>query len=233
MYHIAVCDDEAALCSHFERVLEKYIGDRSISFECFYSGEELTAYLRRGEHLDLIFLDIELKLMNGVAVGKIIREELEDDSVQIVYISAKQQYAMELFEIRPMNFLVKPVSEEKIIKSVEKAMKLAGINGNCFELKQGREVVRIPYGEIVYFESDNRKIIIHTEQGSYEMYGKLNAIEEAAPETYVRIHQSFLVNSLKIRRWSSEAVWTCLNPALPVSKSCHKKVVDFLLKREE
>lgn len=233
MYNIAVCDDEEVLCNSFEKILADYIKAKKISLECFYSGEELIEHLRRGENFDLIFLDIELRLMNGVEVGKIIRDELENDNIQIVYISAKQKYAMELFEIRPMNFLVKPIASDSILRTIEKAMKLTGINRTCFELKQGKQVIRIPYGSIIYFESNNRKIVIHTDQGKHEMYGKLNAIEEQAPASYIRVHQSFLVNGAKISRWNSDAVYVCTNRALPISKSCHKKVVSFLFENEE
>lgn len=233
MYNIAVCDDEEVLCSQFERVLEPYILEKKIDLEVFYSGEELVKYLSDGQHFDLIFLDIELRVMNGVEVGKYIRDKLENENVRIVYISAKQQYAMELFAIRPMDFLVKPISADSIINTIEKAIKLDDINNKCFELKRGTEIIRIPYGEILYFESDNRKLVVHTKQQQFEIYGRLNSIEKEMPIYFVRIHQSYLVNSTYIDYWKVDRVRVQNSIELPISQSYRKKVASFLLRREE
>jgi len=233
MYNVAVCDDEETLCSQFERTLESYIFDKKITLDVFYSGEELIKYLSEEQHFDLIFLDIELRLMDGIEVGRTIRDKLGDENVQIVYISAKQQYAMELFETRPMNFLVKPILNGDIINMLEKAMKLDGICKTCFELKKGKEIIRIPCGEIQYFESDNRKINVYTEQGKYEMYGKLNAIEITLPAFFIRIHQSYIVNSMKIIRWKASEVYVTDLKSLPISRNYRKKICSFLLKEEK
>ena len=93
--------------------------------EFFYSGESLyNAIAKQGYIFDLILLDIELMMMNGVQVGQKIREELNNDIVQIVYISGKESYAMELFDIRPLNFLIKPVDRKKWKLRLKRSLKL-------------------------------------------------------------------------------------------------------------
>lgn len=64
----------------------------------------------------MIFLDIMMPVKSGVEVGKIIRNDLKDNITQIVFISSENKYAMDLFEIRPMNFLIKPFDENDIEK---------------------------------------------------------------------------------------------------------------------
>ncbi len=73
-----------------------------------------------GTNYDLLFLDIELPQINGVAVGRYIRETIKNEIIQIAYISSKQKYAMELFEMHPINYLVKPLTYEKIAKVIDK-----------------------------------------------------------------------------------------------------------------
>ena len=233
MYRIAICDDEEIVCSQFEQVLEPYIWEKKIDLDVFYSGEELIEVLAEGQHFDLIFLDIELCMMNGVEVGKYIRNKLGNENVQIVYISAKRQYAMELFETRPMNFLVKPVPNESIIEMLEKAMRLDGVFRSCFTFKRGSEIIRISYGSILYFESDNRKVTVYADNDRYELYGKLSTIEKDAPQFFLRIHQSYLVNTNKIRRWKPDSVLMDDSLSLPVSKKYRKRVNCFLLNSEE
>ncbi|WMJ86365.1 LytR/AlgR family response regulator transcription factor [Anaerocolumna sp. MB42-C2] len=128
MFRIAICDDETIICSEIEQIILDYrkMCLEEIEMEVFTSGEELCHFMKNGEEFDLIFLDIELKNMNGVQVGKIIREGMKNETVQIVYISGKDNYYLELFEVRPMHFIHKPIEREKIIKDIEKAMELAG-----------------------------------------------------------------------------------------------------------
>ena len=61
--------------------------------------------------------------MNGVEIGKYIRKKLENNVAQIVYISSKKSYAMELFENRPFDFLIKPLTEEAIKKVLNNLFK--------------------------------------------------------------------------------------------------------------
>ena len=101
MFCVAVCDDEKTVCQQIKSFLEPYCKKGEFEVHIFTSGEALYEAVSAGTRFDLIFLDIELKLMSGVAVGQKIREELCDEEVHIVFISGKTEYAMELFAIRP------------------------------------------------------------------------------------------------------------------------------------
>ena len=116
MLRIAICDDDKELCIELKSMLNEISKNTGEAFEIsvFCNGEGLCDSLMSGNRFNLIFLDIELCEINGVEVGKKIREELNDEITQIVYISAKESYAMELFDIRPLNFLVKPLKIEKL-----------------------------------------------------------------------------------------------------------------------
>jgi DNA-binding LytR/AlgR family response regulator len=108
MLRIAICDDDKQLCLELKSILNEISENSDENFEIstFYGGEELYDFLEVGNRFDLIFLDIELCEINGVEVGRKIREELNDELTQIVYISGKDTYAMELFDIRPLNSLL-------------------------------------------------------------------------------------------------------------------------------
>ena len=61
----------------------------------------------------MLFLDIELITTDGIQVGKFIREELKNLETTIIYISSKSSYAMQLFQVQPLGFLIKPLEVEK------------------------------------------------------------------------------------------------------------------------
>lgn len=72
-----------------------------IETEVFYSGETLFRAIKDKDKYDLVFLDIQLLQLDGVQVGKQIREQLGNEKISIVYISSKETYAMSLFQVRP------------------------------------------------------------------------------------------------------------------------------------
>ena len=100
---IAICDDEDKICLQLKDILGSISDEKSVEFiiQIFQCGEDLCKSLKDKDY-DLIFLDIELPKINGIEVGKYIREKLNNEIVQIAYISAKTEYAMELFDYRPI-----------------------------------------------------------------------------------------------------------------------------------
>ena len=125
MYQIGICDDDKILCAELEETLYRVAEKLSVKVEVevWYSGESLLCDLKKGTSLDIIFLDIELTQQNGVAVGSFIRNEMEDLETHIVYISGRESYAMQLFCIQPLDFLIKPISEEKLKEVLERSLK--------------------------------------------------------------------------------------------------------------
>jgi len=117
MFRIAVCDDHVQICTEIETIIRdsKKLKSYDIEIDIFHSGESLLGYIERNHNFDLLLLDIELQLMNGVEVGRKIREDQKDEITQILYISSKQSYAMELFDNRPLSFLIKPIDKDKLI----------------------------------------------------------------------------------------------------------------------
>lgn len=80
----------------------------------------------------------------------------------------------------------------------------------------------------------NRKVLVHIDSGeALEMYGKLRNIETDLPRNFIRIHQSYIVNSLKIQCWKAKETHLVNAKVLPISQSYRKQVAGFLLNMEE
>lgn len=236
MLRIAVCDDEGAICVQMKNALEQ-IGQaiqERVEIEVFYSGEELCRPLYEGIYFDIIFLDIELIVMNGVEVGRKIREEMNNQDTHIVYISGKDSYAMELFEIRPLNFLIKPLKYEKIEEVFKTALKLIQNNDQVFEYQNGRSYHRIPVKDILYFESHGKKIEINLTNGIQEFYGKLSMIETQLNKLdFISIHKSYLINYAHVIESQYDQVRMSNNAVLPISQPNRKQVRDRLLQMRQ
>ena len=150
---IAICDDEIGTCSDLEKMILDFADCRGlrIETEVFYSGETLYHSIEEQCLYDLIFLDIQLLEMDGVQVGRQIREHLGNDKISIVYISSKETYAMSLFKIRPLDFLIKPLAKENVDAALEQFIRLSEANKNEFYYRIGKSVCRLYLEEILYF----------------------------------------------------------------------------------
>lgn len=236
MFRIAVCDDELSVCSNIENIILDFSKEscEKIDVDVYNSGEGLYDLMLNGQYYDLIFLDIELKLLNGIEVGMKIRNALKNEITQIVYISAKQGYAMGLFEIRPLNFLVKPLNKEKIIQCLKKAMDLFARNNQFYEFNIGKTYYKVPFKDIIFFESEGKKVSIITIDGIKQCYGKLSDIEKSVPNRdFLLIHKSYLVNYLYVTEYQYESLRLTNGEELSISQTYRKDIRDKLLSRRK
>jgi len=234
MIKIGICDDEKLICKEIEDIIRDYEKktDILISIDVFYSGEAICDYIKKANSFDLIFLDIELEKMNGVEVGNIIRDEIKNEITQIVYVSWKQQYAMELFQNRPFDFIIKPVSQEKISSIINKYIELHINNKRFFEFSFRKSDYRLPFEDIIYFESHNRKIRITGTFGEKEYYEKLANIIEILPDKdFIQIHKSIIISYLYVTKYNYEEVTLSNGEVLPISQKFRSVVREKLLKR--
>ena len=235
MYYIGICDDGENTCFELERMILSYAEQKSMDLKTavWYTGESLCNYLKEGNSLDVLFLDIELWKMTGIEAGKFIRDRLEDRRLQIVYISGKASYAQSLFKTQPLDFLVKPIDQSQVNEVLELAVKILGRNETKFAYQSGRDYFYIPYGEIRYFVSEGRKIRVVTVRGEKEFYGKIRELEKTLPKDFLKIHQSYLVHTLFVARYAYEEVELTDGTILSISKKYRKQVREKLLRGGE
>lgn len=225
MYKIGICDDDKVFCS----VLEEQIYELSkeieikVEIDVWYSGESIQNDLKKGIELDMLFLDIELVQKNGIAVGNFIRNEMENMQTHIVYISSKESYAMQLFKVQPLDFLIKPVSVESIKEVLMRSVKQKNSMGIYFEYQKGNSVFRVQTRNIAYFMSMDKKIIIVKKDGKEEFYGKLKSIAETLPADFLMIHQSYIINQAYVSEYSYETVKMVNGETLNISKPYRKE----------
>lgn len=215
-----ICDDEKSTCSELEEIILKYAKEKRVPLvtEVFYSGDILLDYLKR-EKINILFLDIELPGKDGVMVGKYIREVLEEENIFLVYISSKENYALQLFQNRPFDFLVKPIEQAKIYHVLDNICRISGKNSAEFKFQVQNSTYCILYKDILYFQSDGRKINIVMKKEVRTFYGKLNEIEEKLPENlFLRIHKSYLVNKSYVKGFTYEWVKMLNGDILNISK---------------
>lgn len=190
MFHIGICDDEKGTCASLEDLLYEY-GKRQgikIDVNVWYTGESLCEFLQKENVVDLLFLDIELISTDGIAVGGFIREELENMDIIIVYISSKSSYAMNLFRIQPLDFLIKPITREMVEDIMDMSMKMYEKKNWALDYYHKGYYYRVLYKDIIYFYSQNKTIHIVTKNEELEFNGKLKELAKKVPYNFIMIH---------------------------------------------
>jgi len=222
---IAICDDEMKIGAELESAILNILGKLNIKCEIdvYFSGEELCAEIENGTHYNLIFLDIEFakNAINGVEVGRLIRETYRNDLTSIVYISWEMKYSMQLFEIRPLNFLVKPLNHEKIKRVLKTYLDIAEPWQRDFTYKIGHNIHTVKVKDIIYLQSDNRKLILHlADERKEEFYGTLKEVylEQLQKFDFLHIHASYVVNYDYIATAKYSEMILTSGEVLPVSK---------------
>ncbi len=236
MFKIAICDDEQAICSYIEDIILEYQREIhvDVEVEVFYSGKDLCKAIDHQQRFDLIFLDIEMNLLNGIEVGKKIREELDDYITKIVFVSGTDTYYRQLFEVQPLNFVSKPIQPYKIKENIRLAMKLSDQLDGLFRYKKKHENYQIDVKHILYFESIGRQIRMVTVEGEGQFYGKLEEVlAQVAKYQFIQIHKSYVVSYNQITQFKYEAVILSNGESLPISQSRRKDIRNFQMKYEK
>lgn len=234
MYNIGICDDGENICTSIENMLLRYAKEKTVQIEVeiWNTGEGLRDYLAHRNHLDILFLDIELFKMTGIEVGSYIRNVLDNMGLQIIYISGKASYALQLFKTQPMDFLVNPILQEHINHAMDMAIKIMAKRKERFEFRVGKDYYYIVMGDIVYFESKGKKIKIVTNHDTYETYGKLKEILKVLTDDFIMIHQSYVINKEYVLRYTYEMVELTNGTILTISKINRKQVRERILRDE-
>lgn len=231
MIKIAICDDESAICGQLESNLINLLDRKAIKYEIdvYQDGTGLCQKLE-SQSYDLLFLDIELPERNGIETGRFIRETLQDEQLQIAYISSNTSYALELFEFRPINFLVKPLTEDKIEKVLDKYLLITNQQQQLFTYKKKYDYFKVPLQDIIYFESNGRKVLIHTTSSTDAFYDTLDSIySQVKGNQFLFIHKSTIVNCRYIKKLSYEDVTLCDGTVLTISQARRKDIKQMYL----
>lgn len=234
MYDIGICDDGKNICASMASMILEYAQKKAIriNVQIWYTGEELRDYLMSDGHLDILFLDIELLKMTGIEIGRYIRNELDNMGLILIYISGKPSYAQQLFKTQPLDFLVKPITQEQINDVIDTAIKIIKRKKERFEFQQGKDYYYIQQGDIFYFESKGRKIRIVTSQDIYEFYGRLKDIVKELSVDFIEIHQSYIVNREHVLRYTYDMVEMENGTMLTISQKKRKQVRKKVLRDE-
>jgi len=180
-------------------VLEKYINDipgLELVGRCLNAFEAMKKI--NESEIDLLFLDINMPKLSGINMVKSMKNLPE-----VIFTTAYPEYAVEGFELEVMDYLVKPISFERFLKTIAKARNKfenrhdeVSTNPQSFIMvKSNKKHYKLPYSEIKHIKSMGDFVKIHTTGKVYLSSDTLKNIETQLPKNqFVRIHKSYIIS---------------------------------------
>lgn len=228
MFKIAICDDIIPTTSEIEELLNRIGAEQNyhLDIDIFFDGLTLIQKIKSGISYDVIYLGIEMKLLDGIHTGRLLRN-LNAPSL-LIYISAYERYYKQLFEVEPFRFLLKPIDHALFKQYFLAACRRLEKKALFFPFAFNHRIYKILIADILYFESCGRYIFIHTLRREYRYIDKLQRIEDYCLKhhlDFLRIQQSFLINPYYIHSLCLSEVTLYNDVTLPVSKKYRPSVL--------
>ena len=199
----------------------------------FGDAVEALDFLKRHD-VDLIFLDIQIPGITGLEFLKIIK-----NPPQIIITTAYSQYAIEAFELDVRDYLMKPFSFDRFLKSVNRItpapdmaqvhqlQKITTEKSFAF-FNVNKVMVKVMFDDILYVESMREYVYIHLPENKVITKIGIGEFEKLLTRNFLRVHRSFLVNTNKITAYTAEEIF--INKiSVPIGTNYKKLVETFLL----
>lgn len=233
MFKIAVCDDQKIYHSLINRYLNKWakeIGE-SVDITNFYSAEEFIFYWKEEVDYDLVILDIELGGMSGLDLAFHIRKL--DKEINIIFFTGYSEFVFEGYDVNAINYLLKPINEEKFMKSLNIANEYRKASRSSEEVivfKSGKDLLKIKLNDIKYFIMFSHYLDVVTVNGIFKWKKKIGDLEkEFKDKDFIRCHRSYIVNKKYISKINKDSIILFENISIPISSSRMKEVRKALI----
>lgn len=212
---IAICDDERMYRYEIGRIIEQYMEEKGIVFQIklFESGIEMLEDEEDISSYGIVFLDVNMREMDGIQIAEQIRNYSED--LYIVFVTSYIDYSIQGYRVNAIRYILKEQPQRlaaSIKESLDAILKKIAVKRNAksinFKFREGEK--KISLSRIMYIESnihDVKFIIKESTVCTYTMYGKLSIVEkEIEGEEFCRVHQSIVLNMGYIKKFIKDEI---------------------------
>lgn len=209
---IAIVEDEQKYADDLEKQIKRYCKENDVlaNIKKFSDGDLITENFK--STFDIIFLDIQMKRLDGVKTAEFIRKF--DEEVSIIFVTNMPQFAIKGYEVGAQSYLLKPVEYESVKKQMDLSIRRISANRveENFLFNTDVGTVRINVKDVVYIQSLKHMMTVYVDNGKeYNMYSSLTELEKRlAPYGFVRCSKYCIVN-LKFVTGIKNAKITLLN----------------------
>lgn len=229
---IAICDDNRNDLEKVFSLVQDYLDEKGMKADVkvFDHPDSLIEECERFRP-DIYILDIVLPMVTGIQAARELRWNQPD--AQIIFATSESSYALESFDVNPINYILKPIQKDKLFSTLDMAVSRVDITAGksvIVRVKGGMQTLHL--NDILYVEYRNHVVSYHLYDGSSISTPTLRiGFAEYLEENYkgkdfVRCHESIAVNVSAIDKLTKSEITLRNRELIPVSKSRYTEVMD-------
>lgn len=190
------------------------------------------------EKVDLIFLDINMPEISGLSFARSINKH-----IKVIFTTAYREYAVDGFDLQAVDYLLKPISYERLLQAINKyrdenapvrnydPVEIMPERSDYFFVRADRKMIKIDFAEIRFVESLSDYVKIHLADKTVVTRETITNIEAKLPQKdFIRTHRSFIVSIRNIDSFTGESI-EMGKKQIPISRSYKKEVLQKLERR--
>lgn len=224
-------DDEPLALDALESLIRK-IPELEIIGKCLNAVDALQVIHTR--KIDLLLLDIQMPELTGIEMLKSLAHP-----PKVIFTTAYREYAVEAFELDVIDYLVKPISLERLIRSInryhDRTKHKSGTEptiskspAKSITIYSDKKNYRVKTSSILYIEGLKDYARIHTDNGRLITRQTMKNLEDILPaEEFVRVHRSFIVPFHRLDSWTTYSV-IIKDTEIPVGRTYRKTIMNLL-----
>ena len=228
MIHIAICDDEKDFVAYMTGLLKQYATEtgQEIKVTAYYDGMELIE--KYDTTIDLIFLDIQMRLMNGFRAAERVRQM--DEKVGIIFLTTLTQYGLEGYKYQAANYIIKPMKYVRLKAEMDQWLKKHRKDDSpSMVVSNDTGRYKVFLKSLHYVETFNRNLLLHTEQENIICYKSMKEMEqELQGKGFIRCHTSYIVNLFYVKGVNKLEIELITGEIIPISQPKRKSFMEKL-----
>jgi len=219
---VAICDDVPVITKAIEDLMLEY--DSSLfEIDIYYNPFRLIESLKENTY-DMYFLDIEFPNLSGIEIAETIREN--NYTCPIIFITSFKEYMEKVFKVNTFDYILKPVTKNKVYPALNRAIKYLDLNESKFMFTYNKAFYSLSSCEIVYFEKNKRKVLIHTPSNIYETILATRDLLSKVNDNFIQVHSSYIVNVRYVKQIRNNTIIVNLNDKQTVDIPISRKFKD-------
>lgn len=226
---VAIVENEAVYVKQTEEMIHKWKNDNNIYCELcvdvFSSGEDFLK--SKASEYHIIFMDIQLEgKLDGIQTAKKLRQGR--CNVPLVFLTSFSQYVFTGYEVRALNYIVKPVEYERVAWCMNRIFEMEFQGYYVF--KERDRIHKVSYNKILYFQSSLHYVDIYTEKDVFRHKMSFKKLQRLLPPQFIPCHRTVIANILKVDCLAGRELTMSDGSVLPISNTYIKLVRDMYLK---
>lgn len=218
---IAICDDELSYLDKTEALIRQWADQRGIDVMLyrFTNGDDLIQ-AHQTYCMDLILLDIIMPLLNGMDTARELRHDHQ--SVPIIFLTSSREYAVDSYEVKAFNYLMKPIEADRLFDTLDDFRKTTYTAREAFAAQTDTGFCRITLEDVEYLEAQNKRVLVSLSNNTNieirELFSKCEEIFN--PEKgFFKCHRSYIINLNHVEQFTKTQISTKNGTNIPISRN--------------